>query len=80
MAQVLAVVARSQGWNDTATLPYADVQAGYWAHAFIEACFTRGITRNPDPGIESAGKLSPEGHCTRAQVCVLLSRLLALKS
>jgi CubicO group peptidase (beta-lactamase class C family) len=80
MAQVLVVVARSQGWNDTATLPYADVQPGYWAHAFIEACFTRGIIRNPDPGIESGGKLSPEGHCTRAQACVLLSRLLGLKS
>jgi CubicO group peptidase (beta-lactamase class C family) len=80
MAQVLVVVARSQGWNDTATLPYADVQPGYWAHAFIEACFTRGIIRNPDPGIESGGKLSPKGHCTRAQACVLLSRLLGLKS
>jgi CubicO group peptidase (beta-lactamase class C family) len=80
MAQVLAVVARSRGWNDTATLPYTDIQPGYWAHTFIEACFTRGIIRNPDPGIESAGKLSPEGHCTRAQACVLLSRLLALKS
>jgi CubicO group peptidase (beta-lactamase class C family) len=79
-AQVLVAVARSQGWNDTATLPYVDVQPGYWAHAFIEACFTRGIIRNPDPGIESGGKLSPEGHCTRAQACVLLSRLLALKS
>jgi hypothetical protein len=80
MAQAVVVVARSQDWNDTATLPYADVQPGYWAHAFIEACFTRGIIRNPDPGIESGGKLSPEGHCTRAQACVLLSRLLALKS
>jgi CubicO group peptidase (beta-lactamase class C family) len=80
MAQVLAVFARSQGWNDTATLPYADVQPSYWAHAFIEACFIRGIIRNPDPGIESGGKLSPEGHCTRAQACVLLSRLLALRS
>jgi CubicO group peptidase (beta-lactamase class C family) len=81
MAQALVVVARSQDWNDTATLPYADIQLGYWAHAFIEACFTRGIIRNPDPGIESGGKLSPEGNCTRAQACVLLSRLLAaLKS
>jgi len=79
MAQALVVVTRSQGWNDTATLPYTDVQPGYWAHAFIEACFTRGIIKNPDPGIESGGKLSPEGHCTRAQACVLLSRLLALK-
>jgi CubicO group peptidase (beta-lactamase class C family) len=80
MAQVLAVVARSQRWNDAATLPYTDVQPGYWAHTFIEACFTKGIIRNPDPGIESGGKLSPEGHCTRAQACVLLSRLLAPKS
>ena len=79
MAQALVVVTRSQRWNDRATLPYADVQPGYWAHAFIEACFTRGIIKNPDPGIESGGKLSPEGHCTRAQACVLLSRLLALK-
>jgi hypothetical protein len=79
MAQALVVVARSQDWNDTATLPYVDVQPGYWAHAFIEACFTKGIIRNPDPGIESAGKLVPEGHCTRAQACVLLSRLLSLK-
>ncbi len=79
MAQALVVVTRSQGWNDKATLPYTDVQPGYWAHAFIEACFTRGIIKNPDPGIESGGKLSPQGHCTRAQACVLLSRLLALK-
>jgi len=79
VAQALVVITRSQRWNDTATLPYADVQPGYWAHAFIEACFTKGIIKNPDPGIESGGKLSPEGHCTRAQACVLLSRLLALK-
>ena len=79
MAQALVVITRSQSWNDTATLPYTDVQPSYWAHAFIEACFTRGIIRNPDPGIEFEGKLSPEGNCTRAQACVLLSRLLALK-
>ena len=79
VAQALVVIARSQHWKDTAILPYVDVQSGYWAHAFIEACFTRGIIKNPDPGIESDGKLSPEGHCTRAQACVLLSRLLALK-
>lgn len=79
MAQALVVITRSQSWNDTATLPYTDVQPGYWASAFIEACFTRGIIKNPDPGIESGGKLSPDGHCTRAQACVLLSRLLALK-
>jgi CubicO group peptidase (beta-lactamase class C family) len=79
MAQALAIIARSQRWNDAATLPYTDVQPGYWAHASIEACFTRGIIRNPDPGIESGGKLSPEADCTRAQACVLLSRLLALK-
>ncbi|RIE07670.1 hypothetical protein SMC6_01660 [Candidatus Cryosericum odellii] len=79
VAQALVVITRSQRWNDTATLPYADVQPGYWAHTFIEACFTKGIIKNPDPGIESGGKLSPEGHCTRAQACVLLSRLLALK-
>jgi len=80
MAEVLAAIARSQSWNDTATLPFADVHPGYWAHAFIEACFVRSIIRNPDPGIESGGKLNPEGHCTRAQACVVLSRLLALKS
>jgi CubicO group peptidase (beta-lactamase class C family) len=79
MAQALAIVARSQRWNDRATLPYVDVQPGYWAYPFIEACFERGIIRSPDPGIESAGKLNPEGHCTRAQACVLFSRLLALK-
>jgi len=79
IAQALVVVTRSQGWNDTATLPYADVHPGYWAYAFIEACFTKGIIRNPDPGIESGGKLNPDGHCSRAQACVLLSRLLALK-
>jgi CubicO group peptidase (beta-lactamase class C family) len=79
MAQALAIVARSQSWNDRATLPYVDVQPGYWAYPFIEACFERGIIRNPDPGIESGGKLNPEGHCTRAQACVLFSRLLALK-
>ncbi|MHB8108082.1 MAG: S-layer homology domain-containing protein, partial [Candidatus Cryosericum sp.] len=79
IAQALAVITRSQGWSDVATVPYADVQPGYWAHASIEACFTRGIIRNPDPGIESGGKLSPDGNCTRAQACVLLNRLLALK-
>ena len=79
MAQALAVITRSQDWNDLATLPYPDVQPSYWAYRLIEACFARGIIRNPDPGIESNGKLSPEGNCTRAQACVLLSRLLALK-
>lgn len=79
MAQALVVITRSQSWNDTATLPYTDVQPGYWASTFIQACFTRGIIKNPDPGIASGGKLSPDGHCTRAQACVLLSRLLALK-
>jgi hypothetical protein len=79
MAQALAIVARSQHWNDRATLPYADVQPGHWAYTFIEACFERGIIKNPDPGIESGGKLNPEVHCTRAQACVLFSRLLALK-
>jgi len=77
--QALAIVARSQSWDDKATLPYAEVQPGYWAHAFIEACFVRGIIRNPDPGIEFGGTLSPEDHCTRAQACVFLSRLLAPK-
>ena len=77
--QSLAIIARSQSWDDKATLPYEDVQPGYWAHAFIEACFVRGIIRNPDPGIESGGKLSPEDHCTRAQACAFLSRLLAPK-
>jgi len=79
IAQTIVAVARSQGWKDTATLPYTDVQPGYWAYTFIEACFSRGIIRNPDPGIESEGKLNPESPCTRAQVCVLLSRLLSLK-
>jgi CubicO group peptidase (beta-lactamase class C family) len=79
MAQALVVITRSQHWNDTATLPYTDVPSSYWAHAFIQACFTKGIIKNPDPGIESGGKLSPDGHCTRAQACVLVSRLLALK-
>ncbi len=79
IAQTIVAVARSQGWKDMATLPYTDVQPGYWAYTFIEACFSRGIIRNPDPGIESEGKLNPESPCTRAQVCVLLSRLLSLK-
>jgi len=79
-AQALAIIARSQSWNDKATLPYADVQPGYWAHAFIEACIAGGIVTNPDPGIESGGKLNPEDHCTRAQACVFLSRLLASRS
>jgi CubicO group peptidase (beta-lactamase class C family) len=79
MAQALAIVARSQRWNDRTTLPYVDVQPGYWAYTFIGACFDRGIIRSPDPGIESGGKLNPESHCTRAQACVLFSRLLALE-
>jgi CubicO group peptidase (beta-lactamase class C family) len=79
MAQALAIIARSQRWNYRTTLPYVDIQPGYWAYTFIGACFDRGIIRNPDPGIESGGKLNPEGHCTRAQACVLFSRLLALK-
>lgn len=77
--QALAIVARSQRWSTTATLPYADMQPGYWARPSIEACFARGIIRNPDPGVESGGKLDPEANCTRAQACVFLSRLLALK-
>ena len=79
MAQALAVITRSQNWNDTSTLPYPDVQPSYWAYPLIQACFARGIIRNPDLGIESGGKLIAEGNCTRAQACVLLSRLLALK-
>lgn len=78
-AQVLAVIARSQNWNGTAILPYSDVQADYWAIGPIGACFAKGIIRNPDSSIVSGGNLDPEGACTRAQACVLLSRLLALK-
>lgn len=77
-AQVIAVITRSQNWNSTITLPYADVQAGYWAIGPIEACFAKGIIRNPDAGIVSGENLDPDGTCTRAQTCVLLSRLLAL--
>ncbi len=80
MAQALVIVARSQHWNDTATLPYTDIQPGYWAQASIEACFARGIIRSPDPGIESGEKLNPESPCSRGQACVLISRLLTIKS
>ena len=79
IGQALAIIARSQGWKGKAALPYEDVQPDYWAYTLVEACFAGGIIRNPDPGIASGGKLSPEGNCTRAQACVLLSRLLALK-
>lgn len=78
-AQVLAVIARSQNWGGTAALPYTDVEANYWAHDSIEACFAKGIVRTPDSGIVSGGNFDPEGACTRAQACVFLSRLLALK-
>ena len=78
-AQVLAVIARSQNWTGTAVLPYTDVQASYWAYASIASCFQQGIIKNPDPGIESGTALNPEAACTRAQACVLLSRVLAQK-
>lgn len=79
VAQALTIIVRSQRWNNTAALPYADVQPGYWAHTSVEACFARGIIRYPDPGIVVGEKLTPERDCTRAQACVLLSRLLALR-
>jgi CubicO group peptidase (beta-lactamase class C family) len=76
MAQALAVIARSQNWSNAAELPYADVQPGYWAHALVQACYAEGIVRNPDPGIVVDGKLNPDSQCSRAQACVLISRLL----
>lgn len=77
-AQVLSVIALSQHWSSTAVLPFADVPASYWARQSIQSCFEKGIVRNPDTGIVVKGNLDPEGTCTRAQVCVFLSRLLAL--
>jgi CubicO group peptidase (beta-lactamase class C family) len=76
VAQALAVIARSQGWTERADLPYTDVQPGYWARAFVQACYAKGIIRNPDTGIVTDGKLNPEGQCSRAQACVLINRLL----
>jgi CubicO group peptidase (beta-lactamase class C family) len=78
MAQALAVIARSQAWQDTAVTPYADVPSSSWFAPAVAACFARGIIRSPDPGIETNGRLHPEAPCTRAQACVLLSRLLSL--
>jgi CubicO group peptidase (beta-lactamase class C family) len=80
MAQALAVIARSQNWNSTAELPYTDVQPGYWAHAFVQACYAQGIIRNPDQGIVADGKLNPDSQCSRAQACVLISRLLSAQT
>jgi hypothetical protein len=63
-------------WTERADLPYTDVQPGYWARAFVQACYAKGIIRNPDTGIVTDGKLNPEGQCSRAQACVLINRLL----
>jgi len=76
MAQALAVIARSQGWTESVTLPYTDIQPGYWARAFVQACYAKGIIRNPDTGIVTDGKLNPDSQCSRAQACVLINRLL----
>ena len=78
IAQVLAAIARSQGWKTTSDLPYADTPRTLWARASIESCFAMGIVRNPDPGITAGRKLNPAGPCTRAQACVMISRLLTI--
>jgi CubicO group peptidase (beta-lactamase class C family) len=78
VAQALTIIARSQGWRKTSALPYADTPTTFWARASVEACFAMGIVKNPDPGIESGGKLNPESPCSRAQACVLVSRLLTV--
>ena len=78
MAQALAVIACSQAWHDTSVTHYADVSSSSWFAPAVAACFARGIIRSPDPGIETNGRLNPEASCTRAQACVLLSRLLSL--
>jgi CubicO group peptidase (beta-lactamase class C family) len=78
IAQVLAAIARSQGWKTTSDLPYADTPRTLWARASIESCFAMGIIRNPDPGITAGRKLNPAVPCTRAQACVMISRLLTI--
>lgn len=78
-AQALVVVVRLGGWSGStaAGLPYTDVPAAFWARIPITTCFAHGVVKDPDPGIVRGGKLNPDAHCTRAQVCVFLSRLLA---
>jgi D-alanyl-D-alanine-carboxypeptidase/D-alanyl-D-alanine-endopeptidase len=78
VAQALTIIARSQGWRKASELPYTDTPPTFWARASVEACFAMGIIKNPDPGIESGGKLNPESPCSRAQACVLISRLLTV--
>ncbi|MHB8070445.1 MAG: serine hydrolase [Candidatus Cryosericum sp.] len=76
IAQALTVIARSQSWTKTSELPFTDTPPAYWATVSIGACFAAGILKNPDPGITVDGKLNPESPCSRAQACVLISRLL----
>ena len=78
MAQTLAVIARSQHWQQPTVAPYSDVPPSAWFAPAVGACFAKGIIRSPDPGIETNGKLNPESPCTRAQACVIVSRLLSL--
>jgi hypothetical protein len=76
VAQSLTIIARSQSWTKTSELPFTDTPPSYWARMSIGACFAMGIVKNPDPGITVDGKLNPESPCSRAQACVLISRLL----
>ncbi len=78
MAQVLAVIARSQHWQQSTIPPYSGIPSSSWFAPAVAACFAKGIIRSPDPGIETNGQLNLESPCTRAQACVLLSRLLSL--
>jgi len=80
VAQTLAVIARSQNWNSSAEVPYTDLQPGYWADAFVQATYAHGIIRNPDQGIIVDGRLNPDRQCSRAQACVLISRLLSAET
>jgi hypothetical protein len=67
---VLAIVALSTGWADSAhSQTFGDVPTDYWAFDFIETLVDSGIT-----GGCGGGNYCPEDAVTRAQMAVFLER------
>ncbi|MEI9476853.1 MAG: S-layer homology domain-containing protein [Deltaproteobacteria bacterium] len=75
-AEILTIIARAQNWSGGSGNHFNDVPSGYWAFAYIEACFANGVVKNPDPNIVYLGNLGPDEPATRAQTCVFTDRMI----
>lgn len=69
-AEAATVLARALGLKSSGNAPFSDI-SGHWAKEYIEAAYAEGLVQGAEDG-----RFYPDQKVTRAQMAVILSRIL----